>query len=470
MSAHELDPSLLQSTLAAALERGGVYADVFVERRVSQSVRLQESKIHEANVNVTAGAGIRVIDGERQGYAYTDVLSEKALHEAARVASLIARDGARTSSADLRDAPVTARYDVEPGAEEHGLGDLDTYVAFLDRVDRAGRAHDSRIETVNGGMNGEVQHVQIATSEGKLVRDTRPLIVLSAQIIARDAVRGFGSYADGGRTSLAFYTQKTPEAIAAEAARIAVMNAEAREAPAGEMPVVVGAGSGGVLLHEAVGHGLEGDFNREGTSLYSGRIGERVASELVTIFDDGDIDGERGSISIDDEGTPGQHKVLVERGILRSYMLDRLNARLMGNASTGSGRRQNFRFLPQPRMCNTYMPPGDATFDEIVRSIDRGVYAKSFAGGQVDISRGDFVFMIAEGYLIENGKITAPIRGASLIGNGPAIMEKVVAVGADARLANGQYTCGKFGQMVPVGVGLPTVKISSLTVGGSAVG
>ncbi|MGH7716491.1 MAG: metallopeptidase TldD-related protein, partial [Vulcanimicrobiaceae bacterium] len=395
--------------------------------------------------------------------------SEKALLDAARVASLIARDGGRADSADLREVAVTARYAVDEGALEHGLGDLSTYVGFLGRIDVAGRGYDKRIETVNGAMIGEVQHVQIATSDGRLVRDTRPLIVLSAQIVARDYVRGFASYADGGRTSLAFYEKKTPEAIATEAARIAVMNAGAREAPAGEMPVVVGAGGGGVLLHEAVGHGLEGDFNREGTSLYSGRVGDRVASELVTIFDDGDIENERGSISVDDEGTPGQHKVLIERGVLRGYMLDTMNGRLMGSGSTGSGRRQNFRFLPIPRMCNTYMPPGESTLDEIIRSVDRGIYAKSFSGGQVDISRGDFVFMVSEGYLIENGKITAPIRGASLVGNGPAIMEKVVAVGSDAQLANGQYTCGKNGQMVPVGVGMPTVKISSLTVGGSAL-
>ena len=469
MSARDIDQGLLQKTLAAALSRGGDYADVFVEHRVAQSVRLQDSKMHEASVSVTSGAGIRVISGERQGYAYTDDLSERALFDAARVAALVARDGGSSRPLDLREVGITPRYRIDPYAKEHGLGDLATYATFLDRIDRAGHAFDPKVETVNGAMIGEVQNVQIATSDGTLVQDTRPLVVLSAQIVARNGIRGFASYADGGRTSLDFYERTTPESIAAEAARIAVMNAEAREAPAGEMPVVVGAGGGGVLLHEAVGHGLEGDFNREGTSLYAGRIGERVASELVTIFDDGDLESERGSISIDDEGTPGQHKVLVERGVLRSYMLDRLNGRLMGGSSTGSGRRQNFRFLPQPRMCNTYMPPGDATFDEIIRSVDRGIYAKSFAGGQVDISRGDFVFMVAEGYLIENGKITAPIRGASLVGNGPAIMEKVVAVGSDARLANGQYTCGKHGQLVPVGVGLPTVKISNLTVGGSAV-
>lgn len=469
MSARRIDPAVLQQCLNAALERGGDYADVFVEHRVGQAVRLQDSKIHEAGVNVTSGAGVRVVVGERQGYAYTDDLSETALLDAARVAALIAHD-ARTTSVDLREVQVTARYRVEPGSVETGLGDLGTYAGFLQRVDRAGRAFDGRIESVNGAMIGEIQQIEIATSEGMLVHDTRPLVVLSAQIVSRDQTRGFASFADGGRTSLAFYEKVTPESIAEEAARIAVVNVEAREAPAGEMPVVVGAGSGGVLLHEAVGHGLEGDFNREKTSLYSGRVGERVASELVTIFDDGNIDGERGSITIDDEGTPGQHKVLVERGVLQGYMMDRLCGRMMGGSSTGSGRRQNFRFLPQPRMCNTYMPPGDQTFDEIIRSVERGIYAKSFSGGQVDISRGDFVFMIAEGYLIEGGKITAPIRGATLTGNGPAIMERVVAVGNDARLANGQYTCGKNGQLVPVGVGLPTVKISSLTVGGSAVG
>ena len=257
---------------------------------------------------------------------------------------------------------------------------------------------------------------------------------------------------------------------ATEAARIAVTNLDARETPAGEMPVVVGAGGGGVLLHEAVGHGLESDFNRQGTSLYSGRVGERVASELVTIYDDGNLPDERGSVAIDDEGTPGAHKVLVENGILRGYMQDRLNAKLMGVASTGSGRRQSFRVMPQPRMCNTYMPSGTTTFEDIIASVERGIYATSFAGGQVEISKGDFVFMVAEGYLIEGGKITAPVRGATLIGNGPDAMTKVVAVGNDGRLANRSYTCGKGGQMVPVGVGMPTVKLASCTVGGSSVG
>ena len=469
MSSQGLDPALLQKTLGAALARGGDYADVFVEHRVVQAVRLQAGKIHEAGLNVIVGAGVRVISGERQGYAYTDDLSANALLEAARVASLVARAGqGGTVSIDLREVTATPRYRAEPQAE--ALGDLASYVGFLERIDREARAFEPGIDTVNATATGEIQRVQIASSDGRIARDVRPLVALAVQVVARKGeTRGYGSYGDGGRTSLEFYERTTPESIAREAARIATVNVEAEEAPAGEMPVVVGAGGGGVLLHEAVGHGLEGDFNRERTSLYSGRIGDRVASELVTIFDDGDIDGERGTLTIDDEGNPGQHKVLVERGILRGYMHDHLNATLMGGKSTGSGRRQNFRFLPQPRMCNTHMPSGESTFEEIVKSIDRGIYAKSFSGGQVEISRGDFVFMVAEGYLIEGGKITAPIRGASLVGNGPEVMEKVVAVANDAHLAQGQYTCGKAGQMVPVGVGLPTVKISSVTVGGSDV-
>jgi TldD protein len=267
-----------------------------------------------------------------------------------------------------------------------------------------------------------------------------------------------------------YFERETPEALASEAARIATVNVAAIPAPAGEMEMIVGAGGGGVLLHEAVGHGLESDFNRRGTSLYSGRVGERVASELVTIYDDGNLREERGSLNVDDEGVPGQHKVLVENGLLLGYMQDRLNARLMGVESTGSGRRQSFRFAPQPRMCNTYMPSGETAVEEIIGSTHRGIYAKSFAGGQVEIAKGDFVFMVGEGYLVENGKITAPVRNATIIGNGPDAMMKVVAVGNDGRLARRHYTCGKGGQYVPVGVGMPTVKIASITVGGTQHG
>ena len=321
---------------------------------------------------------------------------------------------------------------------------------------------------MNAHVTDEIQEVWIATSDGRYVHDHRPMVTLGVQAVAkRDEDRGSGYVGDGGRTSIAYFDAHSPESLAADAARIATTNLDARPAPAGEMEVVVGPGGGGVLLHEAVGHGLESDFNRRGTSLYSGRIGERVANELVTIYDDGNLPEERGSINVDDEGIEGQHKVLVEKGVLRGYMQDTLNARLMGTAPTGSGRRQSFRFLPQPRMCNTYMPSGESTPEEIIASTKRGLYAASFAGGQVEISKGDFVFMIAEGYLIENGKITAPVKNATIVGNGPESMTKVVAVGNDSRLARRHYTCGKGGQHVPVGVGMPTVKISSITVGGT---
>ena len=324
---------------------------------------------------------------------------------------------------------------------------------------------------VNAHVTDELQEVWIATSEGRFVCDRRPMITLGVQVVASDKKeRGSGYSGDGGRTSIAYFDEHSPEALAIDAARIAVVNVSAIPAPAGEMAMVVGAGGGGVLLHEAVGHGLESDFNRRGTSLYSGRVGERVASELVTIFDDGNLPEERGSINVDDEGVPGQHKVLVENGVLRGYMQDVLNARLMGVKSTGSGRRQSFRFLPQPRMCNTYMPGGASTVEEILASTQRGIYAKSFAGGQVEISKGDFVFMVGEGYLIENGKIAAPVKNATIVGNGPDAMTKVTAVANDARLARRHYTCGKGGQYVPVGVGMPTVKIESITVGGTQRG
>jgi TldD protein len=294
------------------------------------------------------------------------------------------------------------------------------------------------------------------------------MVTLGVQAVAaHERERASGYVGDGGRTSLDYFDSHSPEELATDAARIARTNLDAVPAPAGEMEMVVGAGGGGVLLHEAVGHGLESDFNRRGVSLYSGRVGERVASELVTIYDDGNLPEERGSVAVDDEGVPGQHKVLVENGVLRGYMQDTLNARLMGVQSTGSGRRQSFRFLPQPRMCNTYMPPGESTVEEIIGSTKRGIYAKSFAGGQVEISKGDFVFMIAEGYLIENGRVTAPLKNATIVGNGPDAMTKVTAVANDARLARRHYTCGKGGQHVPVGVGIPTVKISSITVGGT---
>jgi TldD protein len=463
----ELDAPAFEKILTQALG-AGEYADAFYERRIARSFRLQDGKIHEAAIVVSRGVGIRVLSGERTGYAYSDDLSETALLRAARVAALIARDGAaKVTIVQISAEPKLAASVYEPGTTE---AESSAYVSLLARADVAARAYDPRVQSVNATLSEELQEVVIATSEGRYVRDRRPLVSIGVQSVAHGAAQGTGMQGDGGRTGLEFFERRSPEEIGRESARIACVNAEAIEAPAGEMEVVVGAGSGGVLLHEAVGHGLEGDFNRQGRSLYSGRVGERVASELVTIYDDGNLTGERGSIAIDDEGTPGQHKVLVENGILRGYMQDRLNAGLMGATSTGSGRRQSFRVPPLPRMCNTYMPDGTSTYDEIVGSVKKGILATSFAGGQVEISKGDFVFMLAEGYLIEDGKVTAPIRGATLVGNGPDVMTRVVMVGNDARFAGRSYTCGKGGQYVPVGVGMPTVKIASVTVGGSSLG
>jgi TldD protein len=464
-----LDERLLSKLVGRALQHGGEFADVFCERRRTLSYRLQDGRIHDASYGVTLGVGIRVVAGESAGYAYSDDLSSDALMETADAASLIARaaPSGGSETAPLCAERVASFYDCEPAESI----DAAPYVALLERADAAARRYDPRVVAVNANVTDELQEVWIATSEGRLVADCRPLVTFGVQAVASDRKeRGSGFIGDGGRTSIAYFESETPEALASEAARIATINVEAVPAPAGEMEMIVGAGGGGVLLHEAVGHGLESDFNRRGTSLYSGRIGERVASELVTIYDDANLRAERGSLSVDDEGVPGQHKILVENGVLLGYMQDRLNSRLMGVESTGSGRRQSFRYAPQPRMCNTYMPSGESSVDEIVASTQRGIYAKSFAGGQVEIAKGDFVFMVGEGYLVENGKITAPVRNATIIGNGPDAMMKVVAVGNDGRLARGHYTCGKGGQYVPVGVGMPTVKIASITVGGTRHG
>lgn len=459
------DRSALALVIARALHRGGDFADVFCERRFSQSLRLQDGRVHEASTGLVLGVGVRVIAGESAGYAYSDDLCLEALLDAADAAALIANGAARCASLDLRCERVDSCY---PAVDAAGS---DRFADLLARADVAARRYDPRVAAVNAHVSQELQEVWIANSEGKLAYDSRPMVTLGVQVVAADGTeRGSGYAGDGGRTSLQYFDRHSPELLAEDAARIAVVNVSALPAPAGEMPIVVGAGGGGVLLHEAVGHGLESDFNRRGTSLYADRIGERVASELVTIYDDGNLFEERGSQNVDDEGTPGRHNVLVEKGVLRGYMQDLLNARLMQTQSTGSGRRQSFRFLPQPRMCNTYMPGGESSVEEIFRSTKRGLYAKSFAGGQVEISKGDFVFMIGEGYLIEDGKITAPVKNATIVGNGPEAMTKVTAVAGDSRLARRHYTCGKGGQYVPVGVGMPTVKISSITVGGTHAG
>ncbi len=457
-----------QRILDRALRDGGLFADIFCERRSSVRMSLQEGAIHEAALSQNLGAGVRVVVGESAGYAYTEEISEERLLEAAARAAAIARLTAEASSRSARLEPIERSNDrlYDRNRTENAAPRL--LAALLERTESAARSSDAKIVGVNAHIVDELQELWIARSDGSFRFDRRPMVTLGVQCIARSGKeRGTGYCADGGRTSVAFFESMTPEQIAGESARIALVNLDARPAPAGEFETLLGAGGGGVLLHEAVGHGLEGDFNRRGVSLYSGRIGERVASELVTIYDDGDIPEERGSTSFDDEGTPCGHTVLVERGILRGYLHDELNARLMGMRSTGNGRRQSFRHLPQPRMCNTYMPPGEEQLEEMIASIDNGIYAKSFAGGQVDIGKGDFVFMIAEGYRIERGRLGAAVKNATIVGNGPDAMTKVTAVGNDARFARRHYTCGKGGQSVPVGVGMPTLKIAAMSLGGT---
>ncbi len=463
-----LDQETLARLIDRALRHGGDYADVFCERRRSYAFRLVEGAIHDGSTSIAQGVGIRVVVGESAGYAYSEDLSLEAL--LARGECRIADRAERARAADRTRGPYANGR--RPCSTIRSVWSTrrrrsTSRCSSAPTVARAHTTHGSARSTRTSPMKSKMFGSRRAI--GRFVHDHRPMITLGMQVVASArGERGSGYVGDGGRTSIAYFDNHTPESLASDAARIAAVNLDAEPAPAGEMEIVVGPGGGGVLLHEAVGHGLEGDFNRRGTSLYSGRIGERVASELVTIYDDGNLPEERGSIAVDDEGIAGQHKVLVENGVLRGYMQDTLNARLMGSEPTGSGRRQSFRFLPQPRMCNTYMPSGDASPDDIIASTKRGLYAKSFAGGQVEISKGDFVFMVAEGYLIENGKITTPVKNATIVGNGPEAMTKVVAVGNDSRLARRHYTCGKGGQHVPVGVGMPTVKISSITVGGTS--
>ncbi len=460
-----LDHGVLARVLSRALRHGGDFADVFFENRLTQMFRLQDGQILEASSSVVRGAGVRVVVGERAGYAYSDELDEAALLRAAEAASLIARDGREhVVAVDLSPFGAPSLY--EAHADEPA--DSQRYVDLLARADVAARGSDARVASVNAFVTDELQYVQIASSDGRVVTDRRPLVALGVQVVAKqNGVRENGYLGDGGRTSIDVFDAKTPESIARESARIATSKLGAREAPAGEMPVVIGAGGGGVLLHEAVGHGLEADFNRKKTSAFAGLIGQKVASEKVTVVDNGLMPNRRGSINMDDEGNPTQETVLIENGILKGFLSDKLNSRLMGMPNTGSGRRESYHHIPMPRMTNTYMLNGEDLSEDIIRSVSRGLYAVNFGGGQVDITNGKFVFSASEAYLIEDGKVTRPVKGATLIGNGPEALKYVSMVGNDLALDEGIGTCGKAGQSVPVGVGMPTIRLDRMTVGGT---
>jgi TldD protein len=458
--------SEMERLLSLALARGGGFADLYFEHETTSSLFLEEGIIRSASAGVTCGLGVRVVAGERTGYAYTDDLSYAAMARAAETAAHIAHDSRALPPQPVSPAPVDRRY----GETSLGVLALQERIGLVERADRAARAFDPRVEKVFASLGEQTRRVRIASSLGVLVEDVQPLFSIRVSVIASDkGVRREGSAGGGGRLGPEFFAHKPPEHIAREAARMAVTLLEAVPAPAGPMPVVLAPGWPGILLHEAVGHGLEGDFNRKRLSAFSGRIGERVAAPGVTVVDDGTIAERRGSLNVDDEGNRPGRSVLIEDGILRGYLQDRVNASLMKMAETGNGRREGYQSFPLPRMTNTFMLAGQEDPDEIVRSVKRGLYARHFGGGQVDITSGKFVFSATEAYLIEDGRIGRPVVGATLIGNGPDVLTKVTRIGHDLRLDEGVGTCQKAGQSIPVGVGLPTILVSEITVGGTAV-
>jgi TldD protein len=456
----------LEQVMGQLLGAGVDTADIYLQATRYESWGLEDGIVKEGTHSIDRGAGIRAVSGEKTGFAYSDDIALAALVEAARSARAIARRGdeGRLPMVAAQGHP-TLYLPIDPLESIPESEKLE----LLKRLDAECRAMDPRVEQVFVSLSGSHDVVLVMGQDGALQGDVRPLVRLNVSVIVEEhGRREQGSYGGGGRTDYRYFLEAGRSSeFAREAVRQALVNLEAEEAPAGSMTVVLGSGWPGILLHEAIGHGLEGDFNRKGTSAFSGRVGERVASPLCTVVDDGTLPGRRGSLTIDDEGTPTACTTLIENGILKGYMQDRLNARLMGVAPTGNGRRESYQHLPMPRMTNTYMLAGPHDPEEILRSVRKGLYAKNFGGGQVDITSGKFVFSASEAYLIEDGRITRPVKGATLIGNGPDVLTRVSMVGNDLQLDTGVGTCGKDGQSVPVGVGQPTLKVDGLTVGGT---
>ncbi|TFL10256.1 metalloprotease TldD [Pusillimonas caeni] len=443
------------------------YADLYFQYTRSEGWSLEEGIVKTGSFSIGQGVGVRALSGEKTAFAYSDTLSPDALLSSARAVRSIARQGAGRQKIVAR--PDAAGHDLYPAVDPLNTLSAPDKVALLERLEAMARAADPHIIQVMAGLGAEYDVVLVAGSDGRLVADVRPLVRLSLTVIAeRDGRREMGHGGGGGRAGLAYFTDDVLRSYVQRATHEALTNLSARPAPAGEMTVVLGSGWPGILLHEAVGHGLEGDFNRKGSSVFAGRVGERVASKGVTVVDDGTLADRRGSLNIDDEGNPTQRNVLIEDGILKGYLQDSLNARLMKTAVTGNGRRESFAHLPMPRMTNTYMLAGRDDPQEIIASVKKGLYAVNFGGGQVDITNGKFVFSASEAYMIENGRISYPVKGATLIGNGPDAMTQVSMIGNDLELDSGVGTCGKDGQSVPVGVGMPTIRMEGLTVGGTA--
>lgn len=460
-----LDRSRLESLVCDSL-RGADDGELFLEYCQSESIAFDDGKVKSANYDTLQGFGLRAVSGEATGYAHSSELSEDAIKRAAGTVQAVTSG----HSGALADGPAQPNQHLYSDANPLAEMDFDAKVRLLGEIDAYARGLDDRVSQVMASISGEWQAVQIVRPDGARSADIRPLVRLNVSIVVADGDRmESGAHGTGGRTGYqAFIEPDAWKAQADEAFRQAMVNLDSRPAPAGEMTVVLGPGWPGILLHEAVGHGLEGDFNRKKTSAFAGLMGERVASPGVTVVDDGTIADRRGSITIDDEGTASANTVLIEDGILTGYIQDRMNARLMGMAATGNGRRQSYAHAPMPRMTNTYMLGGDKDPDEILQSVDKGLYAVNFGGGQVDITNGKFVFSCTEAYQIEGGKLGAPVKGATLIGNGPDALTRVSMIGNDMQLDPGVGTCGKYGQSVPVGVGQPTMRLDGLTVGGTA--
>ncbi|MFH1312687.1 MAG: metallopeptidase TldD-related protein [Candidatus Eisenbacteria bacterium] len=456
----------IERALAATLAKGAEFAEVYLQRRTTDTVQLEAQIVREASRGITAGAGIRAISGEKIGYAYTDDLDPARLIEAAGMAAEIATGSDRPLAVELG-----ALSEARPRS---AIGIFPVEIEAADKIetarsaDQAARDYDKRISEVLVGLTDSDKRFLIANSEGTHVSDRQILTSLRITTVAEAKglrQRGFRSLS--GTVGYEIFDKESPKDCARDAARQAVGLLDAQEAPAGKMVLVLGSGRGGVLLHEAIGHGFEGDFIRKKTSLFTGMIGEKIAAETCTIVDDATIPGLRGTINVDDEGTPGGRTVLVERGILKGFLFDKLNGRLMNSASTGNGRRQSYKYMPVVRMTNTFMQPGETPPEEIIASVKQGFYAKRIGGGQVDIASGNFVFEVMEGYLIEDGRVGPPVRGANLIGNGAEVLKKIEMVGNDFAYDPGGGTCGKAGQAMPVGNGVPTVKLSEITVGGT---
>ncbi|MSP63390.1 MAG: metalloprotease TldD [Myxococcales bacterium] len=459
---------LARKLLELALSSGGDYADLFFEYRAGADFTYEDQRVKSVGRGITCGLGVRVLKGDATGYAYCEQFEPEAMKRAARTAAQIAAAGSTLPPEQV--VPV-AIPDFYPVATPTASVLAPEKLALLRRGDLAARAADPRITKVVCTFAEEQKEILIVTADGRLFHDTQPLMRYGVYAIAESSdnsgKRQTGSSGGGGRKGMDYFDDRSPEWHGAEAARIALAMLDAVDAPAGEMEVVLGPGDSGILLHEAIGHGLEADFNRKNTSNYSGRIGGRVASELCTVVDDGTVGHSRGAINVDDEGNPGRSNTLIENGILVGYMHDWLSAKHYKIPPSGNGRRQSFRHNPMPRMTNTLLVAGPHDPEEILRSVKRGVYAKRFSGGQVNISNGDFVFSLTESYLIEDGRLTAPLKGVNLIGNGPDVLTKVTMLGSDFQYSDGIWTCGKDGQSVPVGVGTPTVKIAAITVGGT---